>query len=83
MALKLYEIESLGIIRRWGGSCGVTSYTNPLLVFLQTDLCIVKRYDLPCINVTTLCFKFDTFQNSLFLQVLSVFSLRDQIFLKV
>lgn len=56
MALKLYKIESLEIIRRWGGSRGVTSYTNLLLVFLQTDLCIVKRSDLQCINVTTLCF---------------------------
>lgn len=83
MAQELYKIESLGIIKRQGGRDGVTSYINRLLFFLQKDLCIVKRYDLPCVNLTALCLKFDTCQNSLFLQFLLVFSLRDQNSLKV
>ena len=80
MAQELYKIESLGIIKRQRGRDGVKSYTNFLLFFLQKDLCIVKRYDLPCVNVTALCFKFDTCQFFIFTVFVCVFLKRPDVF---
>lgn len=83
MAQELHKIESLGIIKRRRGRAGVTSYTSLLLFFLKKDLCIVKRYALPCVNVTALCLSLIPVKMPFFLQFLPVFSLRDQISLKV
>lgn len=79
MAQELHKIESLGIIKRRRGRAGVTSYTNLLLFFLKKDLCIVKRYASPCVNVTALCF--DTCQNAFFFTVfVCIFLKRSDLF---